>query len=105
MIGNFIGAILVAMNWYDRFVDRLAASYTKRAAGHASISFFAAGVMLTIVISEGPTNPQFPGYHLLQAAKFWIACVAALVIVLDLILISVVYRRVLRRESGRGLKA
>jgi hypothetical protein len=93
-------AILGGMNWLDRRIDMLAATKTKREMRNSLIIFGILSLLAITTVLEGPTNPRFPENHVLYSTKFWLACLAAPICFLNVVLFSTVFRRILRRESN-----
>lgn len=78
----------------------LAATKTKREVRSLLILYGILSLFAITTILKGPTNPQFPDNHVFYSIKFWLACLAAPLCVLSVVLSSMVFRRILRRESN-----
>jgi uncharacterized BrkB/YihY/UPF0761 family membrane protein len=78
----------------------LAETKTKREVQSLLILFGTLIVIAITTVLKGPTNPQFPENHVLFAIKFWLACLAAPICFLNVVLFSTAFRRILRRESN-----
>jgi len=78
----------------------LASKHSKQFARLVLICDFVFGLILVFyVIVEWSIHPKFPAGQPLDAAVFWTCFAASLTTILNLILYSFVYRRILRRES------